>query len=96
MIGPFSDRLMDLRVAAGLTEQEMCAWLGGVAKSTLGSWLRGKREPTWYSIGRLNKSLDYLEKELRRTHPRLPLPIGVRKQDRLGAIRGVRDDYPSR
>jgi transcriptional regulator with XRE-family HTH domain len=91
----FGDRLTELRAEAGLTEREMCLWLGGVAKSTLGSWLRGKREPTWYAIGPLTKSLDYLEKELKRSRPRLPLPVGVRKHDRLDAVREVRDEYPT-
>jgi transcriptional regulator with XRE-family HTH domain len=93
MMPTFSDRLIELRRRSGMTEAEMCAWLGGVPKSTLGSWTRGRRTPTWHAIDPLNRALDYLEKELK-TRRRLPLPLGVRKDDRVGHVESIRRDYP--
>lgn len=90
----FAARLNKLRVEAQLSEAEMCEWLGGVARATLGAWSRGTRSPQWYTGDRCMKALDYLETEIARKEPRLPPPIRVRQDDRLAYVRKVRSAYP--
>jgi len=91
----FRDELNSVRVRAGMSELELAEWLGGISKTTLGSWARGEREPRWFTMEKLRKALAYLNMELDRKESRLPLPLGVRKDDRLAHIRDIRKNYPS-
>jgi transcriptional regulator with XRE-family HTH domain len=90
----FLGRLKELRLAARLSEQELCEWLGGLSRSTVGSWARGTRRPSWQIRGRVAKALDFLEEEVQRPAPRLPPPMGIRQHDRLAYVRKVRSSYP--
>ncbi len=90
----FATRLNSLRAKAGLSEVEMCAWLGGVPKSTLGSWSRGDRKPHWFIASGLEKAMKFLEQELKLKASRFPVPLRVRQNDRLAYVRTVRADYP--
>lgn len=91
----FATRLNELRAEAGLSEAEMCAWLGDVPKSTLGSWSRGDRKPHWFVLERLRKALAFLAKELRSRNAQFPIPLKVRQNDRLEYVRTVRANYPA-
>ena len=88
-------RLKELRLAARLSEAELCEWLGGLSRSTVGSWARGTRHPSWQIQSRVSKALDFLEEEVKRPDPRLPPPMGIRQHDRLKYVRRVRSSYPS-
>lgn len=91
----FAARLGQLKKKAGLSDLELCAWLGGISKSTIGSWNRGERRPHWYTADRLSKALDYLEKEISARNAQLPVPPGIRQNDRLNYVKAVRANYPT-
>jgi len=91
----FTQRLNRLRGYAQLTEAELAEWLGGISRNTVGSWSRGTRHPSWYLGDRMMKALDYLEKEMNRSSPRLPPPLGIRQVERLAYVREIRANYPA-
>lgn len=88
----FSKRLQKAYAASGLTLDELAVWLGGVSRQVAWTWTRG-RQPKLYRRPQVEEALGFLEKELRRQKPRLPLSLGMRLGERLKNVRDIRNSY---
>lgn len=89
----FGTRLNKAKAAAGLTFEELAAWFGGISKQSVWLWSSGRGEPQDYRRPQAEKALGFLEKELKRKEPRLPLPMGIRLGERLKHVRDIRAHY---
>lgn len=89
----FSIRLNKAKAKAGLTIGEIAAWFGDVSAQAVWLWSAGKTSPQKYRREQVERALGYLEKELQRKAPRLPLPLSVRLGDRLKYVRNIRASY---
>ena len=87
-----SKRLLKARAASGLTFTELAAWFGDTSRQSVWMWTLG-REPQPYRMPQVEQALGWLEKELKRNKPRLPLPLGVRLGERLKHVREIRNTY---
>lgn len=90
---PFPARLTALGDRGGLTVRELAAWIGAPAP-TVRYWLRGGT-PHKHTLEQAARTLDYLDRELGRQKPRLPLSITVSQRERLGHVKRLRAQYPS-
>ena len=87
----FRSRLILLRDKCGLSGREMAAFVG-VPKATMESWLR-QSSPHTYTRRLVETQLTFLERELARKEPRLPIPLRVRNRERLAYVRKLRAYY---
>lgn len=87
----FRTRLVELGDKSGLTGRELAAWVG-VPRSTMRYWLRGG-SPHDHTLRAAARALDYLDRELKRQRPRLPLSITVSQRDRLANVQRLRSLY---
>ena len=90
----FSQRLKVAKERAGLTYVELAIWFDDMSGQTVWSWTTG-REPKPYHRARAEKMLGFLEKELKRKQPRLPMPLalGQRSGERHSYVANIRKCY---
>lgn len=89
----FGSRLKKAKAKSALTVSELAEWFGGVSKQTVWLWATERFSPQKYRAEQTEKSLGFLEKELMRKTPRLPLPMSVRLGDRIAHVREIRASY---
>lgn len=92
---PFQRRLTELKEAAGFTQKDTAVWCGGVSWQSVGTWLAGTRKPKDYRRKRIEKALEYLQRELDKARSELPIPLHLKEGERRAYVERVRKKYPA-
>ena len=88
----FTKRLRGAKARSGLTIKDMALWFDDMSDQTMWSWLHG-RIPKPYHQEAVNRNLGFLEKELSKKKPRLPLSLAVRQGERSKHVAAIRKSY---